>query len=288
MDATVNPRLRRVQAGDIKIAVREFPGAGRPFVLVHGLASNAMTWELVSRRLQARGHHVIAIDQRGHGQSDKPASGYGFDAVTSDLAQLIEALGLDRPILAGQSWGGNVVLDFAARYPGRLSGLVLVDGGMIDLSAAPGATWEQVSVNLKPPNLLGTPRPDMVERFRSYHPAWSDEQIELQMGNYETLEDGTIRPWLTLERHMEILRSLWEQKPSEIFEKVETPALLAIADRGPEERRRRKAEEAARLEKSRPNVRARPFADADHDIHIDKPAELSGWILASVAEGFFG
>lgn len=288
MDATVAPALRRVDIGELSIAVREWPGEGRPFVLVHGLASNAMTWDLVSRRLHGQGHHVITIDQRGHGQSDKPDTGYNFDHVTSDLARLIETLGLERPIVAGQSWGGNVVLDFGARYPALISGLVLVDGGLIDLSGRPGATWEQISVNLKPPNLLGTPRPEMVERFRHFHEHWTDEQIELQMGNYETLEDGTIRPWLTLDRHMEILRSLWEQKPSTIFERVDTPTLIAIADSGPEERRVMRGEEAARLEREMPNVRARSFKDAAHDIHIDQPDELTDWTLAALSEGFFG
>jgi pimeloyl-ACP methyl ester carboxylesterase len=276
-----------VRAGEIELSIREWPNEGRPFVLVHGLASNAITWELVAHRIHGRGQQVVAVDQRGHGQSDKPETGYGFDDVTADLRELIDSLGLDRPIIAGQSWGGNVVLDFASRWPDRLSGLVLVDGGLIDLSGTPGATWDQIAVNLKPPNLLGTPRPAMIERFQAVHPHWSEMQIELQMGNYETLEDGTIRPWLTLERHMMILRSLWEQKPSAIFDRVSTPTLIAIADSGPEERRIRRSEEAARLEATRPNVRARRFEGAAHDIHIDQPDELSDWVLESLDGGFF-
>ena len=81
-------------------------------------------------------------------------------------------------------------------------GLVLVDGGFIDLSGAPGATWEQIAVDLKPPPLAGTPRAQMMERMRGFHADWDDEQLEMQMANFETMEDGTIRPWLTLDRHM--------------------------------------------------------------------------------------
>ncbi len=288
MDAAVAPDVRRVPAGEVELSIREWRGDGRPFLLVHGLASNAMTWELVARRLHGQGHRVVAVDQRGHGRSDKPETGYGFDKVTADLSALIETLGMQRPIVAGQSWGGNVVLDFASRYPQQLSGLVLVDGGLIDLSGRPGATWEQIAVNLKPPNLLGTPRPEMVERFHAFHPHWSEAQIELQMGNYETLEDGTIRPWLSLEHHMEILRSLWEQKPSTLFDSVTTPILIAIADSGPPERRVMRAEEAHRLQETKSHVRARAFEGAAHDIHIDQPDELSEWILAAVEERFFG
>ena len=283
------PAQRRVRAGEIEIAVREWNGAGRDFVLVHGLASNAKTWELVAQGLSAAGHHIIAIDQRGHGLSDKPETGYGFEEVTSDLAALIEAMGLDRPIVAGQSWGGNVVVDFASRYPEMLSGLVLVDGGLIDLSRRPGATWETTAVDMKPPNLLGTLRYEMVARFRGFHPDWSDKQIELQMGNYETLEDGTIRPWLSLDRHMQILRAMWNQRPTELVEALTTPMLIAIADSGPPERRLTRVEEAERLQSMRPrSVRWRQFAGAAHDIHVDQPEELTRWVMAAVDEGFFG
>jgi pimeloyl-ACP methyl ester carboxylesterase len=288
LDSALTPVVRRVSAGEVELSIREWTGDGRPFLLVHGLASNALTWELVARRLHGQGHHVVAVDQRGHGRSDKPETGYDFDHVTADLSALIEHLGLQRPIVAGQSWGGNVVLDFAWRYPQQLSGLVLVDGGLIDLSGRPGATWEQIAVNLKPPNLLGTPRPEMVERFHAFHPHWSDAQIELQMGNYETLEDGTIRPWLSLEHHMQILRSLWEQKPSTLFERVTTPILIAIADSGPQERRVMRAEEAHRLQETKSHVRARAFEGAAHDIHVDQPDELTDWILDALNEGFFG
>jgi pimeloyl-ACP methyl ester carboxylesterase len=283
------PAQRLVRAGEIGIAIREWNGAGRDFVLVHGLASNAKTWDLVANVLSAAGHHVVAIDQRGHGLSDKPEAGYGFEEVTADLAALVRAMGLEQPIVAGQSWGGNVVVEFAHRYPDMPSGLVLVDGGLIELSNRPGATWETISVDLKPPYLLGTPRTQMVERFRQFHPNWSDEQIDLQMGNYETLEDGTIRPWLTLDRHMQILWALWNQHPSEMLETLETPVMIAIADSGPPERRLTRVEEAERLEKLRPDrVRWMQFKDAAHDIHIDQPEEHANWVLKAVDDGFFG
>src|SRR5204863_5717454 len=112
------PRDDFVRVRGLRLHLVRREGSGVPFVLVHGLASNARTWGAVGSTLNAAGHPVVAVDQRGHGLSDKPASGYGFDEVTADLAGLLDELAFDgRPILAGQSWGGNVVLDFAARYP---------------------------------------------------------------------------------------------------------------------------------------------------------------------------
>jgi pimeloyl-ACP methyl ester carboxylesterase len=288
LESPLTPLARRVPAGEVSLSVREWPGAGRPILLVHGLASNARTWDGVGGALSAAGHRAVAVDQRGHGLSDKPETGYGFAETSSDLRSLIEVLGLERPILAGQSWGGNVVLDFAARYPEAASGIVLVDGGFIDLSGRPGSTWETTAQQLRPPNLLGTPRAQLVERFRSFHPTWREDQIEMQMGNYETLEDATIRPRLTLDHHMDILRALWDQKPSELSEQVTLPVLIAVADSPDEERRKRRDEELERLIPKLKYAEARHFVGAPHDIHVDRPDELASWVLDAVQRGFFG
>jgi pimeloyl-ACP methyl ester carboxylesterase len=281
------PVSRRISIGSLSLAIREWPGRGRAFLLVHGLASNARTWDGVAAILNEAGHHVVAVDQRGHGLSDKPDAGYAFDDVTGDLKSLVEALALERPIVAGQSWGGNVVLDFAARWPALLQGLVLVDGGFIDLSARPDATWETISVDLRPPPLAGTPRAGMLERMRSRHPDWPEEAVEMQMGNFETLEDGTIRPWLTLERHMLILRALWDQSPAEIYGRVTTPALIAVADGKNIEYRGRQAAQVTEAQAGLARVIVRWFEDTEHDIHVHRPAALAEWMLAELRDGFF-
>jgi hypothetical protein len=109
----------------------------------------------------------------------------------------------------------------------------------------------------------------------------------MQMGNFETLSDGTIRPWLTLDRHMEILRALWNQNPSQISERVGEPVLIATAEAPDAERRKRRDEELAGLLPKLRKAEARHFPGAAHDIHVDQPAELAAWILDALARGFF-
>ena len=288
MDATLAPAVRCLPVRGLALSLREWPAPGQPFLLVHGLASNACTWDGVAARLQAAGHHVVAVDQRGHGRSDKPETGYGFDEVTADLKALIETLDLERPVIAGQSWGGNVALDFAARWPQLLRGLVLVDGGFIELSAAPGATWEQIAIDLKPPPLAGTPRVDMLERLRGFHPQWPEAALEMQMANFETLPDGTVRPWLTLDRHMQILRSLWEQKPTEVYARASAPTLIAVADARNRDRHDHKEAAVAAAAAALPQSSLRWFTDTAHDIHVHRPDALADWILEALEEGFFG
>ena len=58
------------------LALRRTDGERRPFLLVHGLSSNARTWDGVAAGLAAAGHEVVAVDQRGHGHSDSATDGY--------------------------------------------------------------------------------------------------------------------------------------------------------------------------------------------------------------------
>ena len=282
---------RWVEVRGIRLHVEEWPGdaSEAPFVLVHGLASNLRTWEGLAELLSLAGHRVVAVDQRGHGLSDKPETGYGFDEVTADLRDLIGALELKRrPVVAGQSWGGAVVLDFAARNPGMSSGIVLVDGGFSELASRPGATWEKVSVEMRPPALAGTPLVDMRDRMRRYHPDWTEAGIDRSLGNFEVLADGTVRPWLTLDRHMQILRAMWDHKTSQVYSRVEVATLLCPAARGDPARIALKRESVERAAAALPHARVHWFEDTDHDIHVQRPEALASVILDALADGFLG
>src|SRR2546428_4466095 len=82
---------RVVVAPGVALHVEQRRGdrAAAPFVLVHGLASNARLWDGVAEHLHASGHTVIAIDQRGHGRSDAPETGYDLDPPRADPPALI-------------------------------------------------------------------------------------------------------------------------------------------------------------------------------------------------------
>ena len=278
----------RTDPQSLALHVREWPGDRQPFVLVHGLASNARTWDQVAARLAADGHRVIAVDQRGHGLADKPDDGYDFATVAEDLCLLMDELGVDAPILAGQSWGGNVALVFGAVYPERAAGLAFVDGGFIDMQMRPNAAWEQVAVDLRPPSLLGIPRVDIAARMRHFHPEWDEAGLEGALANFETLADGTIRPWLTLERHMTILRALWEQRPGVFYPLVQAPVVIAAAadHRNPEWMAIKAAQVAAAAE-ALPRASVHWFEETDHDIHMHRPAALVDLFRDELAHGIW-
>jgi len=279
--------LRWAPTGDSMDALR----SASPFLLVHGLASNARLWEGVGRRLAEAGRFVAAVDLRGHGHSDKPESGYDFATVAADLRALIGGLGpgFERPVLAGQSWGASVVLDFAVRYPDRARGIVLVDGGLTDLRDA-FPTWDVCWERLAPPELVGLPLSSVEGYLRSAHPDWPEEGFEGSLGNFEIRPDRTIAPWLSREHHKAILEAMWGQPTADLWRSLRVPALIVPVDGGENDwtAAKRTGSEAAlaAVAPAGVEVRVRWFK-GDHDIHAQRPAELTEAILTVDREGLF-
>jgi pimeloyl-ACP methyl ester carboxylesterase len=106
------PRDRFFWLNGLRFHAIDWGGArsARPIALLHGLASQAHIWDLVAPKL-AEQRRVVALDQRGHGLSDKPDDGYDFASVAADLGRFLDAEGFDRSVLVGHSWGGNVALE---------------------------------------------------------------------------------------------------------------------------------------------------------------------------------
>ncbi|MDQ4070338.1 MAG: alpha/beta hydrolase [Actinomycetota bacterium] len=244
-----------------------------PFLLVHGLASNCRTWEGVAARLAALGHPVATVDLRGHGQSDQPDEGYDFATLCTDLLAVLDDVGFARPVVAGQSTGGNLAVELAARAPGRVGGVAGVDGGALELSRR-WPEWEGCVNALAPPRLAGSPARLVEDRLRASHPDWSEWAIVASMANFEVLPEGAVRPWLRFDRHLAILRSLWEQRPSKIIPTLDVPVLLVMADSGDSwvDHKRAMADEIA---SSAPKVRIEWFSPGDHDLHLQFPVELA-------------
>lgn len=264
---------------------------GVPLLLIHGLASNARLWDGPARALSAMGHAVTAVDLRGHGLSDKPDIGYAMNEVALDVRDVLSQLPgysspQHKPILIGQSWGGNIVVECAFQFGELLRGIVAVDGGTIELGHA-FPDWEECERTLRPPALEGM----KYERLRSYiraaHPDWSDEAIDGQMHNMELLPDGTIRPWLTLPRHLTVLRGLWEHSPSKLWEHIEIPVLFTPATKHNDAHSESKRKQIAHAVNTLRRGRAEWFEPADHDLHAQFPDRFASVVDDAISTGFF-
>jgi pimeloyl-ACP methyl ester carboxylesterase len=257
-----------------------------PFVLVHGLASNVRLWDGVAAYLHALGHTVVAIDQRGHGRSDAPDAGYDLDTAIADLRALIDTLGLERPVLAGQSWGGTVVLEAAWRSPAAVRGIACVDGGVVDLAQS-YPVWEDCLAKLTPPALDHLTLAELESRIRNGVPHFTDDAVRAYLHCFRARADGTIEARLARRHHLSILRSLWEHSPSSRWASLKTPTILMLADSGDQTRtgNKRRAEAAA-LAAGGP-VRSIWFSPGHHDLHLEFPSRVGELLAVAVREGFF-
>ncbi len=105
-------------------------GEGRPTVVfVHGLViDNLSSWWYTVANPAARHSEVLCYDLRGHGRSERPATGYSLAETVDDLCALLDTLGIDGPVqVVGNSYGGAVGLALAGRRPEQVAGLVLLE-----------------------------------------------------------------------------------------------------------------------------------------------------------------
>jgi pimeloyl-ACP methyl ester carboxylesterase len=124
----MTPRDFFVQGADgNQIHGLEWSTEGVPLVLVHGFGNEAHIWDDFAP-LVAPHYRVIAIDQRGHGDSSHdPELRYDYDYLVADLEAVTAALGIERFVLVGHSLGGRTAMFFAGKHPERMAGLVIVD-----------------------------------------------------------------------------------------------------------------------------------------------------------------
>jgi pimeloyl-ACP methyl ester carboxylesterase len=260
-----SPGTSREDGGVDLHAIRHGDGLPVRFVLVHGLSSNARMWDGVGAALAERGFGSVAVDLRGHGESPKPDGGYDFDSVVGDLAPLL----VDRPVVVGQSYGGNVVVALAARHPDLVQGIVCVDGGAIDLRERMPSLDEAIEA-MKPPYHLfeGRPWEEHEARARAMFEAWPETGVAGQLANLEPDQDGNVRARLRWPRHRQIIEAMWNEPPTPHFSTIRVPVLFLMATE-----RMRPAVDAALG--ALPDAKAVWFEGAHHDVHAQRPVEVA-------------
>lgn len=248
-------------------------------VLVHGLASNARMWDACAAALARSGVTSVAVDLRGHGRSADPgpeADGpYDTTTAAADVAAVVAALRADGTLtgpvlLAGQSWGGNVVLT-AAAAGAPVDALALVDGGWLRFDR--DEPFEQLWTRLAPPTWDGTTWDQLVDRLGPLLSAWGPHALPAVLGNLTTDADGTVRNVLPRRAHEQILRSMYDADPRESYPLVRVPVLLAPAGGGPASALVDEAVTAL------PRARVRRYDGAHHDLHLQHPARLAADLL---------
>jgi pimeloyl-ACP methyl ester carboxylesterase len=224
-----------VIAGDLTFHYVQWGSQGSPIIFIHGLTANAFCFQAFADEL-ASNHCVLAYDLRGRGDSDKPENGYSIPIHAADLAELINELELNRPVIAGHSLGALIGLYFAAHYPEKLSKLVLIDAGA---SAGWETIEEQPAWLTASINRLGTPVPSFEEykqRLKAapfLGPYWNP-YIDLYFEHDVYFRsDGSV---VSKGYHEGIIEdgkyNFYEYKPEKLWKDVTVPTILLRAGQG--------------------------------------------------------
>jgi pimeloyl-ACP methyl ester carboxylesterase len=272
----------------VRLRATRWPGAGTPVLLLHGLASSRRFWDLVVPGLV--GLPVLALDQRGHGDSERPAGPYDGATVAADVLTALDALGLSRVVVVGHSWGATTALRLAALAPERVLAVVAVDGGFW-VPAQAGSTRAQARERLTPPR-TALPPDQLRELVRRgpLAPWWSPAIEAALLPLFGVGADGLARARLPFEAHMAIVDDLLDDEDAAgRLSQIRCPTWLVSCEpaRSPDgggepEESRSSALDAAGARLQQPRLLR--WTGALHDVPLQWPALVAGLVRAAVDE----
>lgn len=261
--------MRSRRAGPLHLT--DYGGAGIPLLLTHGMAAHAHWWDSVVPHLA--GCHAVALDFRGHGESEwTPDGAYTSEVWTADIEAAREALGWERFVLVGHSMGARIALDYAEKRPERLKGLVGVD--FLPAFYDSGKRRHERTRTRSQP-VYDDPGP-MAEKYRLQPPGTLLSRDELNaLGRLSLRRAESGWTWKFDWRAFTFpYGPVWPQLP-----RIRARALLVRGELSAIV----SGEDLEKMARAMPDARAAVVAGAHHHVPLDKPAELASLILEFAA-----
>ncbi|MDQ8703623.1 alpha/beta hydrolase [Streptomyces sp. LHD-70] len=250
----------------VRLACRDWGGTGPDVVLLHGLAGHAGEWDALARELSPR-FRVVAFDQRGHGASDRRPEDVSRAAFVADVVAVAGQLGLERPVLVGQSLGGHTAMLVAAAHPGLVRALVLVESGPARNPRGP----EEIGAWL---DSWPTPFRTRAAAARFFGGGVVGEGWAAGL---EERDDG-LHPRFDRDVLVASLAENARRSFREEWRRIDCPTLLVLARSSflP-------SDAVDAMLRERPGVRALSVPGTGHDLHLERPE-----VLGAVITGFWG
>ena len=120
--------MPHITRNGVKVFYESFGKGATTLVFLHPWTTNHYIWAYQVNAF-ARDHRCLVVDHRGHGQSDKPDSGYGIDQMAADVVAILDDAKVDRAVLVGNSIGGMIAMQTAIEQPARVQGLLILSSG---------------------------------------------------------------------------------------------------------------------------------------------------------------
>lgn len=220
------PIDRYASVNGIRVHLLDHPGGEPPIVLLPGITANLHNFDgLIDAGLAPR-FRVVGLDLRGRGLSDKPAHGYSIAEHAADVVGVLDALGLERVVLGGHSFGALLTAYIAARYPDRVSRCVFID---IALTPGDPRVGEAIRPSLE---RLGRP----VASFEAYvkeiqaapylQGRWDPIIEAYYRADVETREDGSVITRTKPEHIVQVALGVQAEDWLAIFASVKQPSIF--------------------------------------------------------------
>ena len=266
----VAPRDGWLERDGTRLHYLEWPGAGTPLVLLHGLSSNARFWARLAGRFDGR--RLIALDQRSHGLSDRAREGDALATFVADAARTLAHVAGEPALVVGHSWGAAIALEVAATHPELCTALAFVDGPAWPLAEM--LPWETFAARAQPPLPRYADLPAAIGAARaSLASAWDEDLVEFVRAGHREEEGALVLP-LTADVRRTILQDLHEARQDLRWQQLRIPALAAFATRKSELMLAATKRSAQNIARVAPNVTVRWY-ESPHDIPLYLPSELA-------------
>jgi pimeloyl-ACP methyl ester carboxylesterase len=245
------------------------PTEGTPVIFLHGVTDSCRSFDPLLRHLSPA-IRALAISQRGHGDSDRPDSGYGYSDFSNDLLGFLNAFAIGRAIIVGHSMGAMVAQRFAIDHPERVAGLVLL--GSFSTLCRDRNLSEFVASSIDP---LTDPIPD------AFALEWqlSTMARPIEPGFLETVVRETVkvpaRVWRATFHAFLATRDFSSELAA-----LSIPALLAWGDRDTYASRAQQDVLLAAM----PHARLSIYEGAGHALHWEYPADVAAEISGFVGQ----
>ena len=263
------PRSRFIQAGGVKLHFADWGGEGRPtLLLLHGDMRTSRSWDAVARELRDD-FHVLALDMRGHGDSDWPESGYTFAQRVDDLEAFADAVGMRGAATAAHSTGGVVATLLAKRRPDIFSRLMLLEPMVVVTESF----QRMVSKRAETPRRTWASRAEMRDYLKWHRMTgkWRDDVIE-DVAAHESYAraDGRLdMKWATASM-------AWKEREGDYpdlrpeLRALGKPILFAMSDS-----RAAAFAEVARIAERTADFDTLTIADSGHNMYMDQPSAVA-------------
>jgi pimeloyl-ACP methyl ester carboxylesterase len=251
----------------------------RPILFLHGGALTAHTWDLCCLSLRDE-FHCIALDQRGHGDSDwAPDADYSIAAQREDVRGFVDRMGLDRFVLVGMSMGAINALAFAVSYSERLSALVLIDAGPEVRRSGSSRIRDFVNGGAEPASLEA-----IIERALAFNPRRDPKILRRSlMHNLRQQSDGTWIWKYDRKRFQQMDRDAHVAERRGLAEGLGSITCATLVVRGAESDVFHE-EDAERLAQRLPDGRYITIPRAGHTVQGDNPKDLAAALREFLGE----